>query len=74
MGHIKQISDWLDEHRVTEIECMVLDMTGIPRGKIIRCHKYRPQQGIYLAETVFTQTVTSNYPKENFSQLIPIVG
>ncbi|MDF7675670.1 glutamine synthetase family protein [Neisseriaceae bacterium ESL0693] len=67
MNHTQQINDWLDKHHITEIECMVPDMTGIPRGKIIPRHKYDPQEGIRMAEAVFTQTVTGNYPEENFS-------
>ncbi len=61
------ISRWLDEHRITEIECLIPDMTGQARGKIVPRHKYRPAEGLRMAEAVFTQTVTGDYPDEDFT-------
>ena len=29
------LEQWLDRHRVTEIECLVPDLTGLARGKIL---------------------------------------
>jgi glutamine synthetase len=29
------MEQWLDLHRVTEIECLVPDLTGVARGKIL---------------------------------------
>jgi len=29
------LHEWFDEHRITEVECLVPDITGIPRGKIM---------------------------------------
>jgi hypothetical protein len=29
------LENWLNEHRVTEIECLVPDLTGVARGKIL---------------------------------------
>ena len=29
-----EMERWLDENRVTEIECLVPDLTGVARGKI----------------------------------------
>lgn len=29
------LKDWFEEHRITEVECLVPDITGIPRGKIM---------------------------------------
>ncbi len=66
MSEADQINAWLNEHRITEIECMVPDMTGTPRGKIIPRSKYNPAEGIRMAEAVFTQTVTGNYPEADF--------
>ena len=30
-----ELEQWLDQHRVTEIECLVPDLTGVARGKIL---------------------------------------
>lgn len=40
MNH--QINEWLREHRITEVECIVPDMTGIARGKIVPKDKFVP--------------------------------
>ena len=29
-----QLSTWLKEHKITEVECVISDLTGIARGKI----------------------------------------
>ena len=31
----EEIADWLKERRVGEVECLVSDMGGIARGKIL---------------------------------------
>ena len=30
-----QLEQWLDQNRVTELECLVPDLTGVARGKIL---------------------------------------
>ena len=32
---------WLTEQSITEVECLVSDIAGIPRGKILPVHKFR---------------------------------
>lgn len=65
----RQIQQWLDEHRITEIECLVPDMSGQPRGKIVPRHKYDPALGLRLPEAVLTMTVTGDYPKEDYTSV-----
>ena len=31
---LDQLSSWLKERKITEVECLVSDLTGIARGKI----------------------------------------
>lgn len=64
-----QIQQWLDERRITEIECLIPDMAGIARGKIVPRHKYRPDQGLRLPEAVLILTVTGDYPEEDFTSV-----
>ena len=55
------IADWLKEHRVGEVECVVPDMAGIPRGKILPTTKFLSglRQGtLRLPESIFGQMVT----------------
>lgn len=55
---------WLKDHRITEVECMVSDMAGIARGKILPTRKFVSSLGdrtLRLPESIFGQTVTGDY-------------
>ena len=69
MSTSQRINDWLSKHCVTEIECLVPDMAGIARGKIVPRHKYDPEQGLRLPEAVMTLTVTGDYPAEDYTSV-----
>jgi glutamine synthetase len=56
------MAQWLDQQRVTEIECLVPDITGVPRGKILPRDKFGDDKGMRLPQAVMSQTVTGNYP------------
>ena len=62
------IDDFLREHRIEEVECLVPDMAGIARGKIIPAEKFisgQRAQGLRVPESIFYQTVTGDYPMES---------
>lgn len=64
----KTIEDWIAERGTTEVECMVPDMSGIARGKILPAQKFAAlgkDRGLRLPESVFVQTVTGGYPDED---------
>ena len=55
---------WLEENKITEVECLISDMAGIPRGKILPVAKYiagLKGGGPRLPEYVFGQTVMGDY-------------
>ncbi len=55
------LEEWLREHRITEVECLVADLTGIARGKILPTDKFLAStrdNTLRLPETVFLQTAT----------------
>lgn len=58
------IERWLQEHDVSEVECLIPDMTGIARGKIMPAKKFLREEGIRLPEGVFAQTVTGDWPPD----------
>ena len=39
---------WLAENRVTEIECLVPDLTGVARGKILPREKFTAERAMRL--------------------------
>lgn len=56
---------WLNEQRVTEIECLVPDLTGVARGKILPRGKFTEERGMRMPEAVLGMTVTGNYPTDD---------
>ncbi|MEO7850631.1 MAG: glutamine synthetase family protein [Rubrivivax sp.] len=58
------LEQWLDTHRVTEIECLVPDLTGVARGKILPREKFTEDRGMRLPEAVVAMGVTGNFPEE----------
>ena len=60
----QKLKEWLSERTITEVECLVPDIAGIPRGKILPAEKYHKVlqgSGLRLPEYVFGQTVTGDY-------------
>jgi len=55
---------WLDTHRVTEIECLVPDLTGVARGKILPRERFNEDRGMRLPEAVVAMGVTGEFPEE----------
>ena len=61
------IEEFLKEHKIDEVECLVPDMAGIARGKILPASRFlegMARQGLRIPEAVFVQTVTGDYPSE----------
>jgi glutamine synthetase len=59
-----ELEQWLDRHRVTEIECLVPDLTGVARGKILPREKFTEDRGMRLPEVVVAMGVTGEFPDE----------
>ena len=57
---------WLKEKRITEVECLVPDITGNARGKIIPATKFSHDYGTRLPEGIFATTVTGDYPDDYY--------
>jgi glutamine synthetase len=55
---------WLNERRVTEVECLVPDLTGVARGKILPRQKFYEDRGMRLPEVVVAMGVTGVFPEE----------
>jgi glutamine synthetase len=62
---------WLKDRRITEVECLVPDMTGVARGKIIPAAKFSHDYGTRLPEGLFITTVTGDYPDEYYELVAP---
>jgi len=62
---------WLKERHITEVECLVPDITGIARGKIIPADKFSHDYGTRLPEGIFATTVTGDYPDDYYDLTSP---
>ncbi|OHV12279.1 glutamine synthetase family protein [Kushneria phosphatilytica] len=56
---------WFNEHGITEVECLVSDLTGILKGKIMPAAKYLHGGRPRLPDSIFIQTVTGGYPEDD---------
>ncbi len=57
------IYEWLKQHNVTEVECLIPDMTGNARGKFVPADKFFKEE-TRLPESIMLQSVTGSYPEE----------
>ena len=64
---MSKLADFIKDHRVTEVECLVPDLSGIARGKILPAEKFLRilrERGLRMPEAIFIQTVTGDYPDD----------
>ncbi|QQX81145.1 glutamine synthetase [Shewanella sp. KX20019] len=61
---MKKLISYLKDEKITEVECVVGDMTGIARGKIAPVGKFIDEKGMRLPESVLLQTVTGDYVED----------
>ncbi|KAB7764824.1 glutamine synthetase family protein [Xanthomonas maliensis] len=62
---------WLKDRRITEVECLVPDITGNARGKIIPADKFSHDYGTRLPEGIFATTVTGDFPDDYYALTSP---
>jgi len=65
------IQDWLTEHKITEVECTVPDITGNARGKFIPANQFLTQGDPRLPESILIQSVTGEYSDEHWDFVEP---
>lgn len=56
------LEHWLNQRRVTEIECLVPDLTGVARGKILPREKFTEDRGMRLPQAIVAMGVTGEFP------------
>lgn len=65
------ISRWLEVNQISEVECIVPDMTGNARGKFIPAHQFLTERDHKLPESIMIQTVTGEYTDEHWDFVEP---
>ncbi len=69
----KELQHFIAEHGISEVECIVPDMNGVQRGKVLPASKFLSsvKDGtLRIPGSVFTVTVTGEYP-EGVNHIIP---
>ncbi len=61
------IRQFLRDRAVSEVEALIPDMAGVARGKIMPAEKYAEDEGMRLPESIFLQTITGEYPRDDSS-------
>jgi glutamine synthetase len=56
---------WAASRGVTEIECLVPDLAGVARGKIMPSSKFFDDTAMALPSSIFMQTISGEYPDED---------
>ena len=75
-GH-RAIEAWLRERNIVEVECMVPDLAGVPRGKILPTDKFI--EGLAggqhrFPKNVLVHTLTGDYPPGGAVSIDPSDG
>ena len=66
-----EIRAWLEANEISEVECLVPDMTGNARGKFIPAHQFLSRGDLKLPESIMVQTVTGEYTDEHWDFVEP---
>ncbi|MDF1732806.1 MAG: glutamine synthetase family protein [Minwuia sp.] len=62
--NVEEAAEWLRAGRIEEVECLIVDITGVPRGKVLpisRFLKAVKDGSLRLPESVFLQTVSGDW-------------
>ena len=63
--------DWLKQHQISEVECLVPDLTGNARGKFIPANQFISNEEPRLPESILIQTVTGEYSDDHWDFVEP---
>jgi glutamine synthetase len=64
VSNLEQARAWASAREITEIECLVPDLAGVARGKIMPASKFFDDPVMALPSSIFMQTISGEYPEE----------
>lgn len=59
---IEEAGDWFARQSIEEIECVIPDLAGVARGKIMPVRKFLNAPTMHLPLSIFYQTITGDFP------------
>ena len=69
---IEEFENWINTNSITEVECLVPDLGGIARGKILPAKKFIKglrDDSHRLPQSVFMQTISGGYATDDNEDL-----
>nr|MEC9420434.1 glutamine synthetase [Pseudomonadota bacterium] len=67
--------DWLNARNIQDIECIVPDLAGVARGKMMPTGKFFSGPVMTMPASIFAQTISGDYPDDDdWFQHNPIDG
>ena len=54
------MKDWIEQHHITEVECIVPDLAGAARGKIMPAAKFTGAGTLRMPQSIFMQSIRCN--------------
>ena len=67
--------DWLNARNIQDIECIVPDLAGVARGKMMPTEKFFSGPVMTMPASIFAQTISGDYPDDDdWFQHNPIDG
>ena len=61
------LANWIAEHKIDEVECIVPDINGVQRGKVLPAKKFLSSvrdKSLRIPGSVFICTIDGHYPED----------
>lgn len=59
----QELRAWLQQRNIEEVECVMADVAGVPRGKVMPALKFAELGATRLPISIFWQTITGDYAR-----------
>ncbi len=62
VSNLEEARTWLQARNIGDIECVVPDIAGVPRGKMMPTKKFFSSDTLTMPSSIFAQTISGDYP------------
>ncbi|WP_068087881.1 glutamine synthetase family protein [Polycladidibacter stylochi] len=63
--NLEEAKVWLRERNIADIECIVPDLAGVARGKMMPTEKFFSSTTLTMPSSIFAQTISGDYPEDD---------
>lgn len=65
VSNVDAARDWLNHRNIQDIECIVPDLAGVARGKMMPTEKFFSGPVMTMPASIFAQTISGDYPEDD---------